>query len=138
MEDALNVPGTELRCVNLAGVRRMCLERLHLDPGACFSQDELVVIRRKLGQASRQGAGVNRVRDVENGLRIVTRDLFEQDVPPPKWALLFAWLAPESAAAHCPHVIAEIAWLALANELAAPSLLTRRKWRRFRLLGPAG
>lgn len=138
MEDALNVSGAELRCVNLAALRRMCLERLHAEPGARFSRAEMLVIRRKTGQASRQSLGHFRVRDVENGLRIVTRDLFEQEVHPPKWALLFAWLAPESAAAHCPHVIAELAWLALANELAAPSLLTRRQWRRFRRLGPAG
>jgi hypothetical protein len=138
MEDALNRSGANLRCLNMAALRRMCLERLRGEPGAYFSREEMGVIRRKLAHASRRSLNRGQVRDIECGLRILTRDLFEQDVSPPKWALLFAWLAPESAAAHCPHLVAELAWLSLVNDLAAPSLLTRRKWSRFRRLLPAG
>ncbi|MEB3198155.1 MAG: hypothetical protein VKP62_13225 [Candidatus Sericytochromatia bacterium] len=120
--DASTLSGT----VNFAALRIQVLERLHQEPHACFSRRERVAIMDgfvEMAKQHLQHAAIRRdaplTRDWRDnaGLVILSRDMEELPFDVPKWVLLFGWLAPESAAAWCPDLLAEVTLRALNGTL---------------------
>lgn len=115
--------------VNFAALRVQVLERLLAEPGAQFTRLERQAVFDRFVAAARQharnvgarGPACRKPDWRDNaGLVILSRDLEELPGLVPKWVLLFGWLAPESAAAHCPDLVAAIALEALAGTLGKP------------------
>ncbi|MEB3223337.1 MAG: hypothetical protein VKS61_14775 [Candidatus Sericytochromatia bacterium] len=113
--------------VNFAALRLQVLERLMAEPTAMFTRLERAAIMDLfVGAAKRHVEGAPALggksldwRD-NAGLLILARDLEDLKVDVPRWVLLFGWLAPESAAAGCPDLVAEVALRALDGTLGKP------------------
>ncbi|MEN9832719.1 MAG: hypothetical protein RLZZ487_2324 [Pseudomonadota bacterium] len=108
---------------NVAVLRIKCIERFWKNPSAQFSEPEYEKIGELFTKAalaftkSHRTKGVKSTWQDNEGLMIIARDIEDFPLPQPKWAVLSAWLAPESAVQHCPDLVISIVDLALKNKL---------------------
>ncbi|MEB3329901.1 MAG: hypothetical protein VKQ33_11775 [Candidatus Sericytochromatia bacterium] len=124
-----DTPSSPCWTVNFAALRLQVLERLLAEPALMFTRLEragimdlfVATAKRLAARAAADGAEGRPLDWRDNpGLLILARDLEELGVDVPKWTLLFGWLAPESAAAGCPDLVAEVALRALDGTLGKP------------------
>lgn len=116
------------KITDFAGLRRRALDQLWMEPLATFTEPEITAFANLFRDACIEfkdsptyngpTSCVDNTRDyrANPGLNIIERD-FDCPAPIPKWVMLHSWLAPESAALHCPKTVATIARLMLSNRL---------------------
>jgi hypothetical protein len=124
-----DTPSAACWTVNFAALRLQVLARLTDEPARMFTRQERAAIMDLFVATAkrhvvRAAAGGHAGRPLDwrdnTGLLILSRDLEELGVDVPKWVLLFGWLAPESAAAGCPDLVAEVTLRALDGTLGKP------------------